>query len=289
MRANWFQDLTATSVRSGDAPYTWQYVLSTALRHRRELVLAHVIAFAAALMSIPIPLLMPLMVDEVLLEQPGTGVALMNLIFPTPWRGPVLYIGAVLAITVVLRLAALGFNVWQTREFTCIAKDVTYRMRRELLMRLERVSMAEYETLGTGAVTSYFVTDMGAIDEFVGTTVGRFLIALLSLVGIAAILLWMHWPLAVFILCMNPLVVYFTIVLGKRMKELKRRENAAFEMFQEALTETLDVIQQIRASNRERHYLARVIDRAQGVRDHALDHALEWPGAVVRVEAPVGQ
>jgi len=35
------------------------------------------------------------------------------------------------------------------------------------------------------------------------------------------------------------------------------------------LTETLDVIQQIRAANRERHYLGRVSERARAVRDHA--------------------
>ncbi len=253
--------------------YTWQYVIGISLLHRRELVLAHVVAIVSVLLSVPVPLLMPMLVDEVLLDRPGGAVALMNEIFPAAWHGPVLYVGAVLLLTIVLRLASVLFSVWQTWEFTRIAKDVTYRMRRELLTRLERISMAEYETMGSGAVASHFVTDIEAVDQFVGTTVGRFLIAILSLLGVAAILLWMHWPLALFILFMNPLVVYFTVVLGKRVKELKKRENKAFELFQEALTETLDGIQQIRAANRERHYLKRVIDRAQGVRDNATAYA----------------
>ena len=249
--------------------YTWQYVLGIALQHRRELILAHLIAAAAALTSVPIPLLMPLMVDEVLLQRPGAAVALMDRLFPTSWHGPVLYVLAVLALTVTLRLVSVLLSVWQTRQFTRIAKDVTFRMRRALLHRLERVSVAEYETMGSGAVTSHFVTDADAIDQFVGVTVGRFLIGVLTLIGIAGVLLWMHWPLALIILFVNPLVIYFTVGLGKRVKELKRRENAAFELFQEALTEALDAIQQIRAANRERHYIARVIDRARGVRDHA--------------------
>jgi ATP-binding cassette subfamily C protein len=84
----------------------------------------------------------------------------------------------------------------------------------------------------------------------------------------------MHWPLALFILFMNPVVVYLTIVMGKRVKELKRRENAAFEIFQESLTETLDVIQTIRAANREQHYLKRVAGHARDVRDHGA--AFTW-------------
>ncbi len=253
--------------------YTWDYVVGIALQHRRELVIANVVALFSTLMSVPTPLLMPLMVDEVLLEKPGTAVAIMDRLFPMDWHGPVLYIVAIMALTITMRLISVLFSVWQTREFTCIAKDITYRMRRDLLSRLERISMAEYETLGSGAVTSHFVTDMEAIDGFIGTTVSRFLIAVFTLVGTTIILVWIHWPLALFILFMNPLVIYFTVVMGKHVKELKRRENAAFELFQEALTETLDAIQQIRASNREKHYLRRVIDKARGVRDDAASFA----------------
>jgi len=256
------------------ADYTWRYVIGVALGHRRELIMAQVIAVIATMLSVPVPLLMPLLVDEVLLGKPATAVATMDRMFPVDWHGPVLYVGVVLLLTVFLRLSFVLLSVWQTRQFTRIAKDVTFRLRRELLVRLERISMAEYETMGSGAVTSHFVTDMEAVDQFVGFTVGRFLIAVLTLAGMAGILVWIHWPLALFILFMNPVVIYFTVVLGKRVKDLKRRENKAFEVFQEALTETLDGIQQIRASNRERHYLRRVIDRAQGVRDDAI--AFAW-------------
>ncbi|HEY5791195.1 MAG TPA: ABC transporter ATP-binding protein [Gammaproteobacteria bacterium] len=256
------------------AAFTWSQVLAIALRHRRELVIAHVVAVFAVLLSVPTPLLMPLLVDEVLLDQPAFLVTTMQALFPQAWWGPLLYVGAVLLLTVLLRIAALGLTVWQSREFTVIAKDVIYRLRRQLLGRLERISMAEYETLGSGAVTAHFVTDLDSVDQFVGGTVGRFLVALLSLVGVSAVLLYMHWPLALFILCVNPLVIWFTVRLGKRVKELKRRENSAFELFQEALTETLEAIQQVRAANRERHYLLRVADRARGVRDHAS--AFAW-------------
>jgi len=93
-------------------------------------------------------------------------------------------------------------------------------------------------------------------------------------IGVAAVLLWMHWQLALFILLMNPVVIYFTMVMGKRVKHLKRNENSAFEIFQQSLTETLDGIQQIRASNRERHYLARVGARARDLREHMI--AFGW-------------
>ncbi len=268
---------TRPPVKPGEIPtggYTWRWVLDRVLMHRRKLVVANVVALAGVIATVPIPLVMPLLVDEVLLHKPGPMVAAMNAIFPAGWHGPVLYILTGLVATLLLRAASILLGVWQTREFTLIAKDVVYQMRRALLLRLSRISMAEYETLGSGAVASRFVTDLNSIDEFVGVSVSKTLVAALLLVGVSVVLLWMHWQLALVILCMNPLVIYFTVVVGKKVKTLKKRENSAFEIFQQALVETLDGIQQIRAANRERHYLLRVIDAAHGIRTHSA--AYSW-------------
>ncbi|MCG6862622.1 MAG: ABC transporter ATP-binding protein/permease [Chromatiaceae bacterium] len=255
-----------------EQPYQWRDLATMTLRHRREILLANVIAVLGALVSVPIPLLIPLLVDEVLLAQPGAAVQAMNRIFPASWQGPVLYILAVLFLTLALRLATAVLGVWQMRQFTAISKDVIYRIRRDLLLRLQRVSMAEYETLGSGKVASHLVTDLDAIDGFLGSATSKFLVAVLSIIGTAAVLLWMNWQLALFILFLNPLVVYVTTILGHRVKELKRRENAAYETFQEGLSETLDAIQQIRASNREHFYIDRTVRSAARIRDFSSSY-----------------
>lgn len=256
------------------SPYNWSSIIAIALQHRRALITANLVGLLAVLTSVPLPLLMPLLVDEVLLQQPGVMIDFMNRLFPQGWQGPVLYILAILLASILLRIATVLFTVWQTRQFTFISKDVTYRIRRDLLQHMQTVSMAEYETLGSGAVASHFVTDINTVDQFIGETVSKFIIAVLSLVGTAAVLMWMNWQLALFILFLNPLVVYFTVMLGKRVKHLKQRENKAFEIFQGALTETLDAIHQIRASNREQHYLTRVISSARQIKHDSA--AFSW-------------
>ncbi|PIE25313.1 MAG: ABC transporter ATP-binding protein [Neptuniibacter caesariensis] len=254
--------------------YTWRYIFTIAQEHKTELVKANIIALFAAIASVPLPLFMPLLVDEVLLDQPGFIVNTVNQYIPEAWQGPALYIALILLLTILLRLSALLLNVWQARQFTIISKDVTYRIRKGLLERLQRISMAEYETLGSGKVASHFVTDLDTIDRFLGSSLSRLLIALLSILGTAIILLWMHWQLALFILFLNPVVIYFTTRVAKQVKVLKGKENQAFELFQSALAETLEGIQQIRASNREQHYVSRLIGSAREVRDHSS--AFEW-------------
>ncbi|MCP3665546.1 MAG: ABC transporter ATP-binding protein [Gammaproteobacteria bacterium] len=242
--------------------------------HRQELIKANIIAIIGAIISVPIPLLIPLLVDEVLLDQPGTAIALMNQLFPQQWHNPILYISVILLLTLVMRLLALVMGVWQMRQFTAISKDVTFRIRKSLLQRLQQISMSAYETLGSGKVNTHLVTDIDAVDGFLGVATSKFLVAVLSIVGTAIVLLWMHWQLALFILILNPIVIYITTLFGQKVKQLKKRENSAYQLFQESLLETLEAIQQIRASNRERHYISRVIGMADGIRHRSA--AFTW-------------
>ena len=259
--------------------YSWQHIFEIALRHRREIILAHLIALLATILSVPIPLLMPLLVDEVLLDQPATLVHFIYGFFPVSWHGPILVIIAITLVTMMLRLLSLGLNVWQLRQFTIVAKDVVYQIRHHLVGRLQQVSMAEYETLGSGRVISHFVTDLDTLDQFIGVSMSRFLIAVLTIIGVALILLWMHWQLALLILLINPLVVYITIYLGHKVKELKKTENQAYATFQQTLSETLEAIQQIRAYNREPYYLGKVVDSANAIKNHAIAYAWKTDAA----------
>jgi len=255
-------------------PYDWRELAGLVLHHRRELILANLIAVLGTLISVPVPLMMPLLVDEVLLDKPGLLVGTMDRIFPAGWHGPTLYILAVLVFTLSMRLTGTLLGVLRTREFTRISKDVIYRLRQDLLIRLQRVSMAEYETLGSGTVASHLVTDLDTIDQFVGGATSKFLVAVLSIIGTAVVLLWMDWRLGLFIVLLNPLVITVTTLFGRKVSELKKREITAYQAFQESLAETLDAIQQIRAGNRERYYIGRIIRHAREIRDFAS--AFTW-------------
>jgi ATP-binding cassette subfamily C protein len=249
--------------------YQWRDIFRQALSHRKALIRANSVALLAALISVPIPLLIPLLVDEVLLHKPASMIALMDSLFPSNWHGPVLYIGGITLFTMVLRLLWLVTTVYQTREFTMISKDLTYGIRRRLLQHIETISMTEYETLGSGTVSSRLVVDVETIDTFLGASISKFIVAVLTLLGVTGVMLWLHWQLALFILLLNPMVILLTTKLGAYVKDLKKQENSAFEAFQQALTETLDTIQQIRASNRAGSFFNRVVDHAQTVKHHA--------------------
>ncbi|EKO3446431.1 ABC transporter ATP-binding protein [Vibrio fluvialis] len=255
------------------------WLITQVKKHKSKLLYANAIAIAATLISVPIPLLMPLMVDEVLLNQPDTGLAVMNKWLPSDWQTPTGYIMFTLLLVVLMRAASQLLNIVQNRQFTLVSKTITFQMRSKMIDKLGRISIKQYETRGSGGINAHLITDIETIDQFIGTTLSKFLISFLTVIGTAIVLLWLEWRLGLFILLVNPIVIYFSRKLGSKVKHLKKRENQAFERFQNRLVETLDGIYQLRAANKEREFLAQLTSHADEVRNHADKYAWQSEAA----------
>ncbi|GAL21238.1 ABC-type multidrug transport system ATPase and permease component [Vibrio maritimus] len=255
------------------------WLITQVKNHKSRLIVANIIAIIATLISVPIPLLMPVMVDEVLLNQPAGGLEAMNSIMFDSWQTPIGYIAMTLLLVVLMRTFSQGLNILQGRQFTLVSKTITYQIRCKMIDKLGRISIQQYETRGSGGINAHLITDIETIDQFVGSTLSKFIISFLTVLGTAVVLLWIDWRLGLFILLVNPIVVYFSKKLGGMVKHLKKRENQAFEKFQNRLVETLDGIYQLRAANRERDFLAQLKEQANEVRTNADKYAWQSEAA----------
>ncbi|MFA0088234.1 ABC transporter ATP-binding protein [Vibrio sp. 10N.261.51.F12] len=255
------------------------WLITQVKTHKSRLIGANLIAIIATLISVPIPLLMPLMVDEVLLEQPGVGLDYMNRLLPTNLETPIGYITLTLILVVLMRAFSQAFNILQSRQFTLVSKTITYKIRCQMIDKLGRISIRQYETRGSGGINAHLITDIETIDQFIGSTLSKFLVSFLTVIGTAIVLLWLDWRLGLFILLVNPVVIYFSRKLGGMVKHLKKRENQAFEGFQNRLVETLDGIYQLRAANREREFLQELKQQADQIRVNADKYAWQSEAA----------
>ncbi len=255
------------------------WLITQVKKHKSKLILANLIAIVATLISVPIPLLMPLMVDEVLLDKPASGLSAMNAVLPEAWHTPTGYIFFTLFLVVLMRAASQALNIVQSRQFTLVSKTITFEMRSKMIDKLGRISIRQYETKGSGGINSHLITDIETIDQFVGSTLAKFVISFLTVIGTAIVLLWLDWRLGLFILLVNPIVIYFSRKLGSMVKHLKRKENHSFEIFQNRLVETLDGIYQLRAANKEREFLQQLKESANQVRVDADKYAWQSEAA----------
>ncbi|HCE1991429.1 ABC transporter ATP-binding protein [Vibrio parahaemolyticus] len=255
------------------------WLITQVKKHKSKLILANLIAIVATLISVPIPLLMPLMVDEVLLDKPASGLSAMNAVLPEAWHTPTGYIFFTLFLVVLMRAASQALNIVQSRQFTLVSKTITFEMRSKMIDKLGRISIRQYETKGSGGINAHLIIDIETIDQFVGSTLAKFVISFLTVIGTAIVLLWLDWRLGLFILLVNPIVIYFSRKLGSMVKHLKRKENHSFEIFQNRLVETLDGIYQLRAANKEREFLQQLKESANQVRVDADKYAWQSEAA----------
>ena len=254
----------------------WDDILKIIKSHKRELLLANLIAVIATMFTVPTPLLMPLLIDEVILEKAGVLTRSVDMFFND--ASATTYVLVVLVATILLRFFFFVFSVLQTKYFTKISKDVTYYIRKKILTHLQYLSMNEYDKQKSGYVVSVLLTEVDTIDTFLSAAVSKFVISVLTIIGVFVVLLLIHWKLALFILLLNPMVVMITTKFARNIGRLKKEENTAYKAFTEALSETVELYGQIKASNRESVYIDAIIQKAKSLRDKSIQFGYKSEG-----------
>ncbi len=242
-------------------------------KHKRVLIIANIVAIISTLILLPVPLLIPILIDEIILGKTGKVTEIIDHFFTV--ESTAYYILIVLIVTLVAKAVSMLLNLLHIRLYTKISKEVIYNIRKRLLNHLQIVSMKEYDILGSGAVSAKLITDVETVDKFVTSAVGAIVVEFLTLVGISIVILTLNWQLALLILLLNPLALSFYMHIFKAVAKIKRKENKAIEVFQNFLTESLELYNQIRVQNREKFFVQEIDKKASEIRDKGYNFSLK--------------
>lgn len=244
---------------------TFKYILQLILKQKNLFIWGQMATLVAIIISIPIPLMLPVLVDEVLLDKPALFVNSIDYLWG---EGTAFYYIAIVAATVIaLRFFHFAFSVVVTKIFTAISKYVTFEIRQKLINHLKQVCMNEYESLGSGAITSNLVTDVNTLDNFIITGASKFVSSVLSLVAISFVMILIHPTLGLMILVIQPIIMIISKKISASVVGLKKEENKAIESFQDNLSESLELFGQIKASNKEEYFFNHSIKKAKAVQN----------------------
>lgn len=184
---------------------TFKYIWKLLLEKRKPLIIGQIITIIAILISIPIPLMLPALVDEVLLNKPAFFVNSIDELFGD---GNAFYYIVLVTISVILlRFIHFIFSAIITKIFTSLGKFITFKIRQKLLNHLKIVSMNEYETLGSGAIGANLVTDVNTLDNFIITSASKFVASVLTLIAVSIVLIAIHPILGLMILFIQPIIM----------------------------------------------------------------------------------
>ncbi len=250
--------------------YTFKTLYDQVKTQKQDFWRTNMYGIFATLFLLPLPMLIPLLIDEVLLEHPGKMTDLISSLFGSSeiW----VFIVVILLVVLFLRISSFIFTNRKTFYSIKITQKISYLLRHRILHHLERVSLSEYETLKSGGIASKTVQDVEVLSGFAGQAVVTLLTSLLMLFGIAVIMLWMHWVLALLVFTLNPIFLGFSKIIGRKTGVYLRKKNEAYQLYNEMINETLELFIQVRASNQESSFFGILKDKAKEVEKAAFDY-----------------
>ena len=244
---------------------TIKSIFKLALHKKPALIYGQLITLFAIIISVPIPLMLPVMVDEVLLHKPEYIVPTIDKILGS---GSAFYYIAIVAFVVIfLRFLYYYLGVITTKIFTKISKYITFMIRAKLLKHLQITSMNEFETLGSGAITANLITDINTLDTFIMSSVSRFVASVLTMLVVGIVMIAINPTLGILILFVQPMIMFISKKMSAKVGTLKKEENRAIAAFQEDVGETLELYGQIKASNKEAFFFNNAIKQAKNIKD----------------------
>lgn len=250
--------------------YTCESLYNQLKTQKSDFNRANLYGILATLLLLPLPMLIPILIDEVLLEHPGKITEIISQFFGSSeaW----VYIATMLVLVLTLRFSAFFFNIKKTFYATKVTQKVNYVLRHRILHHLERVCLSEYETLKSGGIASKTIHDVETLSRFSGQLITTALSAGLMLVGVALIMFWMNWILALLVFIINPFFLAFSRLLGRKISKLLLRQQEAYEVYHELLNETLELFIQVRASNQERNFFGILQSHAKEIKKASRDY-----------------
>jgi len=250
---------------------TFKTIFNLVVSQKPLLIWGQLITLLAITVSIPIPLMLPVMVDEVLLNKPDFIIQGIDTFFGS--GNAFYYIAIATVVVIFLRIFYFLLNAVITKIFTYIAKFVTFEIRKRLLKHLQKVCMNEYEILGSGAVTSNLVTDVNTLDNFIITSASKFISSVLTLLAVSIVIILIHPFLGIMIVVIQPLIMFLSKKIARHTGSLKKDENKAIEEFQNNLGETLELFGQIKASNQEKYFFDDSISKAHNIQKTSNEYS----------------
>jgi ABC-type multidrug transport system fused ATPase/permease subunit len=213
-------------------------LLGSLLRpHRRLLVVAVALLLVQNAAGMAGPYLVKLGIDR--------GIA------PVAQRdeyGVLVAVGAAFVVAAAVEyLTKRGFLTLSGR----IGNAVLYDLRRRVYDHFQRLSVAFHERYTSGRVIARLTSDMDNIAELTDGGIDDLVLAALSMVSVAGILLWLDWPLALVTLASFPLLLWLSRWFARASARAYRHTREAVSLVIVHFVESLGGIRAVQAFRRE--------------------------------------
>ncbi|MEZ6020837.1 MAG: ABC transporter ATP-binding protein [Planctomycetota bacterium] len=244
----------------GPARELWRRLYRFALAWPRHLRRVVVFALAVAVADMSFPLVSKYLVDALTAWQTGEAEK------PSLWPYALAYLG----LTLMLCVSVFGFirNVGFLK--TAMAADI----RSQGFARLQRLEFAFFDRRATGWLMSRLTSDCERLANIMAWGTLDMLWASTFLVGIASVLLWLHWKLGLLVLTVVPLLAWASRAFQKRLLTASRRIRKINSAITADYNETIMGVVTTKSFSQEDTHLGQFAVKAAEMRHETVRNAM---------------
>lgn len=192
------------------------------IRKQQSLLLAAFLALMAeTLLRLLEPWPLKIIFDQILL--PGVSRTAISL----PWIGtvpPLVLLTLLTAGSIALAILRGAAAYSSTAGMAVAASHVMTEVRGDLYSHLQRLSLSFHNQAKTGDLIARVTQDITRLREVTVMALLPLLASSLTLVGMVAVMFWLHWEMAIIAIAIFPLFVISTTRTSRRIREVVRRQ-----------------------------------------------------------------
>src|SRR6266496_2690148 len=168
------------------------------------------------------------------------------------------------------------FNAFRILVNNHFEQNVIFDMRREVYARLQRLPVGYFDQRASGDLMTRVIEDVNSVERVLIDGTEQGVVALVGVIGVAAILVYKNPLLA--LVAMTPLPILVGGALGYTMTAHRRYrvQREAASAMNALLMDNLQGVRQIKAFGREAHEDTRFADRADALRQGTLGIMRVW-------------
>lgn len=165
-------------------------------------------------------------------------------------------LGAMMLLLLVIYLLNWGATAGQFYLMVLVGQRLLYNLREQIFTHLQSLSLSFFDRNEAGDLMSRLTNDTEVINTVLSGGVTQFASSLLTVMGIATVMLALNWRLALAALTTVPLMLVTTILFSRRARTAFRRTRETLGTVSAELEENISGVRVVQAFGRERESLA---------------------------------
>ena len=136
------------------------------------------------------------------------------------------YIGRIILITLALYLGSSLFGYIQGWIMSGISMDITYRFRKDIADKINRMPFKYFDNTSQGEVLSRITNDVDTVSQTLNQSLSQIITSVITVVGILIMMLTISWQMTLIALLIIPLaMVIIALVVKQSQKYFKQQQD----------------------------------------------------------------